>query len=267
MEPESSPSAPDGGPAPVRGDSSFVRGLRVLSSIADGGRVRAGEIAEETGLPLSTVYRYLRTLRDFALVEEYEGYYATGWRLSEISGHDVSRTRLLELGTSFLQEITAATGETSALTVRVGTNAVCLRQIESGHAERAAFRLDQLLPLYAGTAQRVLLAHAPQSVIDHVLSERVRHLTERTLSPQELSNELVRIRRDGWGVSRGEFIPNAVAVAVPVFATGHEVVCSLVVAALEQRCGQGWIADAKRVLMSAAERFSALLTSGGSREG
>lgn len=244
-------------------DSSFVRGLRVLSLIADTGSIRASDIAEETGLPLSTVYRYLRTLRDFALVEDYDGYYATGWRLSELSGHDVSRTRLLELGHAFLQQITAATGETSALAVRVGTNAVCLRQVESSHEERAAFRLDQLLPLYAGAAQRVLLAHAPQGVIDHVLAERVRKLTERTLTPQTLASELVRIREQGWGLSRGEFITNALAVAVPVFAAGNEVVCSFTVAGLEQRCGQAWVGAARRVLTNAAGRFSELLAPGG----
>lgn len=244
-------------------DSSFERGLRVLSSIADNGSIRAGSIAEELGLPLSTVYRYLRTLREYELVEEHGGFYVTGWRLSEISRHDVSRTRLLELGYAFLQEISAATGETSTLTVRVGTNAVCLRQVESPSVERVAFRLDQLLPLYAGVAQRVLLAHAPQSVIDHVLAERVRTLTERTLPAATLAGELVRIRQEGWGVSRGEYIANALAVSVPVFATGNEVVCSLTVAGPQQRCGPNWIAEARRVVVNAAERFSELLQSGG----
>lgn len=244
-------------------DSSFERGLRVLSSVADNGSIRAGSIAEELELPLSTVYRYLRTLRDYALVEEHGGYYVTGWRLSEISRHDVSRTRVLELGHAFLQEIAAATGETSTLTVRVGTNAVCLRQVEPASEERVAFRLDQLLPLYAGIAQRVLLAHAPQSVIDHVLGERVRTLTERTLPPSTLASELIRIRQEGWGVSRGEYIANALAVSVPVFATGDEVVCSLTVAGPQQRCGPTWIAEARRVVMSAAQRFSVLLQTGG----
>ncbi len=184
-------------------DSSFVRGLRVLTSIADNGSIRAQDLAAELELPLSTVYRYLRTLREFALIEEQGGHYVAGWRLSELSRHDTSRTRLLELGHQTLRQITSRTGETSVLTVRTETSAVCLRQVESSHTERSSFRLDQLLPLYAGTGQRVLLAYAPQSLIDLVLAERVRPLTARTLTSEVLESELVRIRRDGWAVSRG----------------------------------------------------------------
>lgn len=256
MQPELDRSPAEG--APQR-DSSFVRGLRVLTAITDSGSARASDVAAELGLPLSTVYRYIRTLREFSLLEEYDGSYVAGWRLSELSGHDASRTRLVELGYSFLAEIADATGETSVLTVRVGTNAMCLRQVESVHEERAAFRLDHLLPLYAGTGQRVLLAHAPQGVIDHVLSERVRQLTSRTLSSSTIENELVKIREQGWAVSRGELTQNALAVAVPVFSQGNEVVCSLAAAGIERRCGASWVADAKRILLSASQRLSGLL--------
>lgn len=239
--------------------TSFAKGLRVLTAIADSGSIRAQDLAAELDLPLSTTYRYLGTLREFSLVEELSGRYVAGWRLSELSRHDISRTRLLELGHETLRQITSRTGETAVLTVRSGTSAVCLRQVESAHAERTAFRLDQLLPLYAGTGQRVLLAHAPQSLIDYVLKERVRPVTERTLTADMLQNELARIRRDGWAVSRGELTKNSLAVAVPVFASGHEVVCSLATAGLESRCGPVWVSEAKRVLAYAAEELSAKL--------
>lgn len=87
-----------GGSAP--GGASFVRGLSVLIAVAELGEARADEIAADVDIPLSTVYRYLRTLCDLQLVEERDGPYVQGWRWIELSGREVAHTRLVELGHS-----------------------------------------------------------------------------------------------------------------------------------------------------------------------
>ncbi|MCE7481646.1 IclR family transcriptional regulator [Microbacterium profundi] len=242
-------------------ESAFVRGLKVLTSVTDSGEARALDIAQDLGLPLSTVYRYLRTLREFALVEEHDGSYVAGWRLAELSGHDRARARLVEVGFSILDQLTRSTGETSVITARIGTNAMCLRQVESPKEQRIAFRTNQLLPLHAGTGQRVLLAHAPASVITHVISGRIRRFTDKTLDSAALMRELQHVRDAGWAVSRGELTDGTVAVAVPVFAQGGEVVCSLAVAGVESRCNDAWVSKTRTLLLQASARLSALLVS------
>lgn len=242
----------------VGGGVSFVRGLKVLICVAESGEIRADEIADDVGIPLSTVYRYLRTLRDLDLVEERDGGYLPGWRLQELSGQDLAHTRLVELGHTFLRELRDATGETAVLTVRAGTHAMCLRQVESRHAMRMAFRVHQLLPLYAGAGQRVLLAHAPQSVIDRVLDQPLRHITAHTPDRAAITRELDKARHARVVVSHGELAEEAVAVAVPVFA-GGEIVCSLTVAGPRSRCGPAWQAHARTALLDAADRLVELL--------
>jgi DNA-binding IclR family transcriptional regulator len=233
----------------------------VLVCVAESGEVRADQIATEVGVPLSTVYRYLRTLRELDLIEERDGSYVPGWKLLEMSGQDLAHTRLVELGHSFLREISQATGETAVLTVRAGTQALCLRQVESHHARRMAFRISQLLPLYAGAGQRMLLAHAPQSVIDRVLENPLRHITERTLDRRAVIKELEQIRRNGFLVTHGELSEGAVAVAVPVFA-GGEIACSLTVAGPENRCGPAWQANARATLVATGNRLADVLDDG-----
>lgn len=240
-------------------DSAFVRGLKVLTAVTDNGEVRASAIADQVDLPLSTVYRYLRTLRDLSLVEERDGTYTAGWRLAEASGHDPARVRLVEIGHPFLQEVTRRTGETSVLTVRIGTAAMCLRQVEAPRPEPAAFRINQLLPLHAGIGQRVLLAHAPVNVIQHVVGGPLRKITRNTLHGADLAAELRRIRSIGWAVSRGELAEGTVAIGVPVFAAGGEMVCSLAVAGHESRCDDAWVARARAVLLDSASRLSSQL--------
>lgn len=237
------------------GGASFMRGLNVLIAVAEAGELRAEQIAAEVEVPLSTVYRYLRTLRELDLVEERDGSYVPGWRLLELSGQDLAHTRLVELGHGFLRELAETTGETAVLTVRAGTHAMCLRQVESRHPIRFAFRINQLLPLHAGAGQRILLAHAPQAVIDRVLQQPLRHITTRTPGLVAVTRELEQIRQEGTLISRGELYPGAVAVAVPVFVDG-EIICSLAVAGPEDRCSSAaWQGNTRASLVEVANRL------------
>lgn len=240
------------------GGASFHRGLRVLICIAEAGEIRADQVAEETELPLSTVYRYLRMLREVELVEERGGSYVPGWRLLEISGQHMTHTKLVELGDRILRDLAETTGETAVLTVRVGAQAMCLRQVESHHPIRMAFRINQLLPLHAGAGQRMLLAHAPSTVIQRVLEPPLRHITASTLDRAEVIKEIEQTRRNGFLVSRGELAEGAVAIAVPVFANG-EIACSLTVAAPEERCDRSWLTQTQATLRMASQELGKVL--------
>jgi DNA-binding IclR family transcriptional regulator len=236
----------------------FVRGLGVLINVAESGEARADEVAAALGLPLSTVYRYLRTLRDMELVEERDGHYLPGWRLLKLSGQDAVRTRLVKYAPAVLGEISRSTGETAILAVRTGDRALCLRQVESHQRERMAFRIGQRLPLYAGAGQRMLLAHAPTAVIERVLEDARYQLTKRTLRREAILRELPQIRRNGFVVAHGEMSDGAVAVAVPVFA-GGEMVCSLTAVGPESRCREPWLASTRTTLGEAGRRLSEAL--------
>lgn len=244
---------------PGGGSASFMRGMNVLITVAESGEIRAEDIAAEVQVPLSTVYRYLKTLRQLDLVEERDGSYVPGWRLLELSGQDVAHTRLVELGHSFLREISEATGETAVLTVRAGTQALCLRQVESRHPIRLAFKIGQLLPLYAGAGQRILLAYAPDPVIGRVVHSPMRQITHHTPDSQAILRELAEIRRNGYLVSHGELYDGAVAIAIPVFA-GGEIICSLTVAGPETRCGgSAWQRNARATLVETGNRLAEVL--------
>jgi len=216
--------------------SSFDRGLAVMIEIASSGDSSVDEIAGELGIPVSTVYRYIRSLRLADLIEVRQGRYFPGWRLIELSGQHLWHTRLAEIGGSILESVVESTSETAVLAVRSGLHAICLRQVVSRHPLRYSFKINQLLPLHAGAGQRTLLAYAPDVVIRNVLEHRLHDLTERTPSRTELVQHLEQTRRAGYSISRAELTRGAVAIARPVFS-GGEIVCSVAVAGPEGRCG------------------------------
>ncbi|MBM7530141.1 IclR family transcriptional regulator [Brevibacterium luteolum] len=243
-------------------DSALVRGLRVLTHVAEGGEVSAQDVSAELGLPLSTTYRYLKTLTDFDLIEKQHGRFVPGWRLSAWSGQDITRTRLIEVGHSFLQGLTNRTGKVSVLTVRAGHNAVCLRQVSPSADTGISFRINQVLPIYRGAGQRVLLAYAPPAVIEGALravSADAAADHAALARRQHLIADLKDIRARGVAVSHGELIDNAIAVAAPV-RVGGEVICSLAVAGQADRVPANLVKSLTPVLTSAAAELGAELS-------
>ena len=234
--------------------SSFERGLRVLIAICERDRVRVEDLVSQLGLPASTVYRYLRPLRELGLVKESDGYYRVGSRLAG-DGRGVSNETLSLLARPLLTELARDTGETALLTIRIGSHALCLDQVQSPHPVRMAFEVGQVLPLQAGAASRVLLAYAPDEVVERILGEELPAHTPATPDTRKLRRQLESTRTLGYTASRAEFIPGAYAIAVPVFH-GDEVVAGLCLAGPANRCTHDWQLTARPLLIDAGRRLS-----------
>lgn len=237
--------------------SSFAKGLAVLGWLLDRDRVRADEIADGLGIPLSSTYRYLRTLRQGGFAAEIGGTYLLGPRLRGHVG-GVTTHVLSELALPFLDHLAEVTTETAVLTVRRGRHAICIGQVESAHRIHLAFRVGQLLPLYAGAGQRVLLAFAPDTVVRDVLDTELRTFTPETPSRAEIARALGRIKEAGYAVSRGEIMTGAIAIAVPVLH-GQTAICALTVAGPRDRCPASWRDHARHELTAAATSLAELL--------
>ncbi len=234
--------------------TSLERGLGVLLAIFDRGQVRVDALVEELGLPTSTVYRYLRQLRDLGLVTEIDGCYRLGQRLLA-PDRSIPSDVLAHLARPTLQVLARDTGETALLTIRAGSSVLCLAQVESTNPVRMAFEVGQVLPLHAGAASRVLLAYAPPDVIDEVLAGRLENHTPTTPDARKLRRQLESTRALGFATSRGEFIPRAFAVAVPVFHR-DSVIAGLALAGPANRCTHAWQVSARPLLTAAGRSLS-----------
>jgi IclR family acetate operon transcriptional repressor len=210
-------TARDRPPEEAAEDTSFARGLRLLLTVADRGEVRADELSATLDMPLSTVYRYLRTLGDFGFVDRHGGQFRLGPKLLIGTGATVSSERLIRHADAALRMLVDETGETAVVVRRIGLSCVCLHQVESDAALRVTLEPGDMSPLYAGALGRVLLAFAPAEVLDEVLAQDLVRITEATPTEDELRASLGTVVMTGLAVSDGELIDGSVAIAAPVF--------------------------------------------------
>ena len=239
------PTARDRPPEEAQEDTSFGRGLRVLLTIADRGEVRADELSVLLETPVSTIYRYLRTLAGFGFVDRHGAGYRLGPRLVIGSGGTVTAEALIRLADPILHRLVEETGETALIVRRIGTAAVCLHEVPSDQPLRVTIAPATALPLRVGALGMVLLAYAPEDVVDEVLGEEPA-LDKDDGSAGALRARLTAIVAQGSARSSGEGIAGAVAVAVPILAEDG-IVGAIGVVGPEARCGSAWQARVERL--------------------
>jgi DNA-binding IclR family transcriptional regulator len=237
------PTARDRPPEEAAEDTSFARGLRVFLTIADRGEIRADELSTLLDTPLSTIYRYLRTLTEFGFVDRHDGGYRLGPRLLIGGGATVSSEELIRRADPVLAMLVEETGETAVISRRLGLGAVCLQQHQSPHALRVSLEPGASSPLDAGAISLVLLAYAPPDVQDEILST--------TRDPAALQADLDTVLADGIARSEGAVIAGTVTIAVPVLRDDG-IVAALAALAPVDRATLAWRTRTSRVLVDAA---------------
>lgn len=244
-------TALDRPPEEAAEDTSFARGLRVFLTIADRGDIRADELSVLLETPLSTIYRYLRTLTEFGFIERQEAGYRIGSRLHVIgAGPAVTAEELIRAAEPLLLGLAEGTAETAFISRRIGVATVCLAQAPSPQALRVVLEPGETSPLHVGAVGRVLLAFAPAEVQDAALAD--------VPDGAAIRGSLTRVVNDGAALDEGEAIAGVTTVAVPVMREDG-IVAAIGVSAPRDRVGRRWQARSRGALRRAASEIQATL--------
>ncbi len=251
-------TARDHPPEEAAEDTSLARGLRLLLTVADRGEVRADELSSALNMPLSTVYRYLRTLGDFGFVDRHGPQFRLGPRLLIGTGANVSSERLIRHSDPVLRMIVEETGESAVVVRRIGLSCVCLHQVESDAPLRVRLDPGAMLPLHAGAPGRVLLAFAPAEVLDEVIAQDWSRAASSAPTERVLRDALAAVVMAGLATSEGELIEGSIAVAAPIFRADG-IVGAIALLGPAFRCGAAWRERAARLVPAAAQAINAAL--------
>ncbi len=177
------------------------------------------QLSRRSGLPLATVHRLAADLVESRLlVRRGDGRYEIGahmWRLGLLA----PVTSLRELALPHLQDLVAATGYTVDLAVLDGASALVIERLAGSKSIPTRHNPGDRLPLYCTAVGKMLLAYAPEPVIDEVTRDLRRFTAYTVTDARVLHGQLDQIRRSGLARSAQERRLGLSSVAAPV--NGH----------------------------------------------
>jgi DNA-binding IclR family transcriptional regulator len=202
----------------VAGRTVTSRALAVLDAFSPTARrLSLSEIAARSGTPLSTAHRLLAELVEWgALRRRPDGRYEIGPKLWDLGLLAPVQTELREVAHPFLLDVHTATRDTVHLAVRDGLRALYVERISGRESVPVISSVGSRLPLHATGVGKVLLAAAPDDVVDAVLRSLTPETPHTVVDAEQLRRQLAEVRRRGWARTAEEMTLGAQSLAVPV---------------------------------------------------
>ncbi|WP_199860041.1 IclR family transcriptional regulator [Thermobifida halotolerans] len=186
------------------------------------------QIADDTGIPVSSARRFVALLRELDLVEENGGgAYALSPRILLLSRSVEQALRIPKVLRPLVEQLSEVTGETALVIRRVGDYATCVEISQTEHAIRLSFAPGQAMSLHRGAGPKVLLAAMGEDWASRYFDrlEPIPPLSERNMVLAEIPDIVSR----GWAISASEVDEGVWAVAAPI-TVADKVIASVAVA-------------------------------------
>jgi DNA-binding IclR family transcriptional regulator len=197
------------------------------------------EISAGIGLSKSTTHRLLSTLEATEMIEfdKRTAHYRLGLKAFRLGSVVATSMDLVKQGDPLLAAAAEETSETAFLVLADGNEALCLRRFDGSHQIRVLYlEPGRHSAFNCGAAQRVLLAHLPDSRWEEVIDGHVRRLTQYSLlSRDELERDRREIRERGYSVSWEDVTLYACALGAPVRDAGGAVIAAVSISGIVQR--------------------------------
>lgn len=180
------------------------------------------EIADRIELAKSTTFRLVQSLEKAGyLVRLEDQKYCLSFRFTRLAGLVKSTLGIREIARPIILELADATKETVSIHTVSGRNRVCIEAMATAASPlRNVVQPGEQVPLLAGSASKVLMAHMARSQLTPIVASIARQ-AKRTQA--DLLDELTRIRRQGYAVSHGERLLGLSAISAPIRDTQDEV--------------------------------------------
>ncbi|AOS63939.1 IclR family transcriptional regulator [Actinoalloteichus hymeniacidonis] len=214
------------------------RALVVLSAFTDERPERGVvELARELGLDKSQVQRMLATLagRGFLTVRPDTRRYRLGPALLGL-GRRAERSMGLDGSISTVLHTLAHTFAHSAVfNVPDGSQYRCAAAVDFPGPIRYSSAIGELYPGHGGASGHAIFAQLPTERVRELFPGRLAALTRSTIGTVDaLLHRHAQVRDRGVAISEGEYHPQVMAVAAPVFVAGGVVGSIGIAGAAEQ---------------------------------
>lgn len=210
--------------------------LDVVSKARDG--LLLTEIAEELGLPKSSVIRYIKTLEQHEYLErdELTQRYFLGPMPLRLVSQDSRQGDVRRAAYPVMLKLRDVSGETINLAVPMGDRVVYVETLQSLHPVRTVRQIGEESPLHSTAVGKAVMAWLPKESLQGFKNKSLEQYTENTITVwPTLVRELEKIRLDGYAIDDREGHREFRCVGAPIFDYRAQVIASIAVSAPASR--------------------------------
>lgn len=243
------------------GVQSVDRALRILENLANETEgLKLGEVADRTGLAPSTAHRLLASLeqRQFVHFAKDRSTWQIGRRAFRVGAAFVRRRTFVTPAGPMMRTLRDATRETVNIGAPHDGNVVILAQVESREMVRAINIIGGQAPLSSSALGKAILANYDEAALGtHIERHGLPRCTLNTITdPDDLRNELKRVRERGFALDREEHFTGLHCIAAPVFDSAGEAVAAISVSGLAARMTNDRIGPTGALVAAAAAELT-----------
>lgn len=210
--------------------SMLARQLKILDAFDAGTAfLTLSEIAERSGLPMTTTHRLVGELVEERMLERLpDRSYQLGLRLWELAARTPRAMGLREIAYPMVQLVQNQVRQHTQLGVEGGYDVVYLERMSRPDAVVNATIVGGRISLGASAIGHVLLSDRPKEFLAEIVESGIRRYTDKT--PQtfaELLELVERVREVGYSIADGLIHPAARGMAAPIHGADGRVLAGL----------------------------------------
>jgi DNA-binding IclR family transcriptional regulator len=209
-----------------------IRVLELLSASPHG--LSLAQLASQTKVPKSTLFRILRTLLQHSIIVEDQErkIFTLGMRLLGWGSAALARIDLKTVAHPHLMNLAHETRESFYLALLDHDEVILVDHVDTPEIWKMVTRLGHRSPFHCTATGLVLAAGIPETSVDAMIARHgLRRFTATTItSTAKLKKRLREVRDLGYSIVDGEYKADLCAVAVPIWDHTGNVVASLMTA-------------------------------------
>ncbi|MDR7316837.1 IclR family transcriptional regulator [Brevibacillus nitrificans] len=223
----------------------------------------ARELAKEIGVNHANVFRMLSTFEANRYLEKdpVTKKYSLGIRLWELGLTMRESFHVSRLIHPILESMMEESGESIFLTCLDGDEGLTLDALEPDNVVKFSVSVGSRCPLFVGASYRSIMAYLPQEHIERIIQQGLKQYTKNTIAdPDQLRAELAHILEVGWARSSGEYTPDVLAIACPLFHYEGHIMGSLTISGPQYRMPEESVEKYYDILMRGKEQIDKIIT-------
>lgn len=241
---------------------SVDHALQLLLLLREQPDLRVTAAARQLGVAPSTAHRLLSTLehRGFVTQDRLTRAYRVGPALIELGFSSSRAIDLRGVSEPYLRAVTLSLGETVNLLVLQEGSVRFVAGFEADQRIRTHVLTGTLLPAYATSGGKVLLAELPRETLRALYPRGLRKFTAQTKTFTELVDELALVLMRGYAINNEESVEGLSAIAVPLRDRGGRTIAAVAMSAPSTRLPPDRVREVVIELRECAASIRAHLT-------